>query len=33
MKFQGSSHYVATPDLMLAVNAAIKLERPLLVKG
>jgi len=33
MKFQGSSHYVAPPDLMLAVNAAIKLERPLLVKG
>jgi MoxR-like ATPase len=33
MKFQGSSHYVATPDLMLAMNAAIKLERPLLVKG
>ncbi|QEA11988.1 AAA family ATPase [Comamonas flocculans] len=33
MKFQGSSHYVATPDLMLAVNAAITLGRPLLVKG
>jgi len=33
MKFQSSSHYVATPDLMLAVNAAIKLERPPLVKG
>ncbi|QXL84726.1 MoxR family ATPase [Comamonas sp. NLF-1-9] len=33
MKFQGSSHYVATADLMLAVNAAITLARPLLVKG
>jgi len=33
MKFQGSSQYVATQDLMLAVNAAITLKRPLLVKG
>src|ERR1044072_2204217 len=33
MKFQGSETYVATPDLMLAVNAAITLRRPLLVKG
>ena len=33
MKFQGSSTYVATQDLMLAVNAAITLKRPLLVKG
>jgi MoxR-like ATPase len=33
MKFTGSSHYVATPDLMLAVNAAVQLKRPLLVKG
>ncbi len=33
MKFQGSQNYVATQDLMLAVNAAIKLQRPLLVKG
>jgi len=33
MKFQGSSHYVATQDLMLAVNAAATLQRPLLVKG
>ena len=32
-KFQGSSHYVATDDLKLAVNAAITLKRPLLVKG
>ena len=33
MKFQGSQGYVATPDLMLAVNAAITLKRPLLIKG
>ncbi|MCZ2406605.1 MAG: MoxR family ATPase [Burkholderiales bacterium] len=33
MKFEGSPHYVATQDLMLAVNAAITLQRPLLVKG
>jgi len=33
MKFQGSENYVATQDLMLAVNAAITLKRPLLVKG
>ncbi|WP_144731633.1 AAA family ATPase [Extensimonas perlucida] len=33
MKFQGSQNYVATPDLMLAVNAAITLQRPLLIKG
>jgi MoxR-like ATPase len=33
MKFQGSDSYVATQDLMLAVNAAITLRRPLLVKG
>jgi MoxR-like ATPase len=33
MRFQGSAQYVATPDLMLAVNAAITLRRPLLVKG
>ena len=32
-KFHGSDQYVATPDLMLAVNAAITLQRPLLVKG
>ena len=31
--FQGSAQYVATPDLMLAVNAAVTLQRPLLVKG
>ena len=33
MKFQGSENYVATQDLMLAVNAALILKRPLLVKG
>lgn len=33
MKFEGSAAYVATPDLKVAVNAAITLERPLLVKG
>ena len=33
MKFQGSQNYVATQDLMLAVNASITLKRPLLVKG
>ena len=33
MKFQGSDNYVATQDLMLAVNAAIQLQRPLLIKG
>jgi len=33
MKFTGTDNYVATDDLMTAVNAAITLERPLLVKG
>ncbi|MDO9402961.1 MAG: MoxR family ATPase [Polaromonas sp.] len=33
MKFQGSQNYVATQDLMLAVNAAATLQKPLLVKG
>ena len=33
MKFEGSYNYVATRDLMLAVNASITLARPLLVKG
>lgn len=33
MKFHGSNTYVATDDLRLAVNAAITLKRPLLVKG
>ena len=33
MKFTGSENYIATDDLMLAVNAAITLQRPLLIKG
>ncbi len=33
MKFEGTDTYVATDDLMVAVNASITLERPLLVKG
>jgi MoxR-like ATPase len=33
MKFTGSAHYVATDDLKLAVNAALTLQRPLLLKG
>jgi MoxR-like ATPase len=33
MKFKGSDQYVATADLMLAVNAAATLQRPLLIKG
>ena len=33
MRFSGTSSYVATDDLKVAVNAAITLERPLLVKG
>jgi MoxR-like ATPase len=32
-RFAGTDSYVATPDLEVAVNAAIALERPLLVKG
>src|SRR6187397_2872758 len=33
MKFQGTDTYVADEDLKLAVNAAVTLERPLLIKG
>ena len=33
MKFEGTKDYVATGDLTVAVNAAIALQRPLLVKG
>ncbi|MCB1850840.1 MAG: MoxR family ATPase, partial [Gammaproteobacteria bacterium] len=33
MNFEGTARYVATEDLRLAVNAAIKLQRPLLIKG
>ena len=32
-RFEGSSNYVATDDLKLAVNAALTLQRPLLIKG
>ena len=33
IKFQGTAAYITTPDLLLAVNAAITLKRPLLIKG
>ena len=33
MKFEGTKSYIASADLAVAVNAAITLERPLLVKG
>jgi len=33
MRFQGTDSYIATDDLQLAVNAAIRLSRPLLIKG
>jgi MoxR-like ATPase len=33
MKFTGTDKYVATEDLQMAVNAAITLQRPLLIKG
>ncbi|MAL80475.1 MAG: ATP-binding protein [Sneathiella sp.] len=33
MKFKGTENYVATEDLMIAVNAAMTLQRPLLIKG
>jgi MoxR-like ATPase len=32
-RFEGTDTYVATQDLMVAVNASIRLERPLLIKG
>ena len=32
-RFEGTSDYVATDDLKVAVNAAVALERPLLIKG
>ena len=32
-KFEGTERYVATDDLRMAVNAAVALERPLLIKG
>jgi len=33
MRFEGTSDYIATPDLRVAVNAAVTLRRPLLIKG
>ncbi len=33
MRFEGTNDYVATDDLKVAVNAAVKLRRPLLIKG
>ena len=33
MKFTGTDNYVATEELQMAVNAAVTLERPLLIKG
>ena len=33
MRFEGTQSYVATDDLKVAVNAAVTLRRPLLVKG
>ena len=32
-RFEGTSNYIATDDLRIAVNAAVALERPLLIKG
>ncbi|MFK0298702.1 AAA family ATPase [Brevundimonas sp. NPDC090276] len=32
-RFEGTSNYIATEDLKVAVNAAVALERPLLIKG
>ena len=33
MRFQGTKNYIASDDLKLAVDAALNLEKPLLVKG
>jgi len=33
MRFHGSANYISTDDLTLAVNAAVTLQRPLLIKG
>jgi len=33
MKFQGTNDYIATDDLQMAVNAAVTLQKPLLIKG
>ena len=32
MKFKGTDSYISTEDLSMAVNAAIELEKPLLIK-
>ena len=32
MRFQGTDTYIATEDLQMAVNAAVTLERPLLIR-
>ena len=33
MSFAGTQRYIATPELMAVVNAAIALQKPLLIKG
>ena len=33
MQFKGTDKYIASNDLSIAVNAAISLEKPLLIKG
>ena len=33
MNFTGTEEYVATEELQMAVNAAIQLQKPLLIKG
>ena len=33
MKFSSTATYIATDELQMAVNAAVQLERPLLIKG
>ncbi|MGB1869245.1 MAG: AAA family ATPase, partial [Porticoccaceae bacterium] len=33
MKFTGTDDYIATDELQMAVNAAVTLQRPLLIKG
>ena len=33
MRFEGTKTFVATDDLKIAVNAAVALQRPLLIKG
>ena len=33
MKFKGTKSYISTEDLSLSVNAAVELEKPLLIKG